>query len=211
MRSASIRRMQEKRKKYANCFICVWGETERQREAVSSKEGERGWEKMTDVAGGKERSVWERQPLRDCALNPLPRLNPPPSSLPPCVLCHGYQTGLPMQPVNVFFSGRSELGTNVSQSVSCTINVNCPGMHKHMEGLRAREHWATLAECQGERLKEDHVTFICSPENCRLFAGALLSSQKNNATSFIYYILIIWNVFFYVKSDWVSKNVSYAA
>lgn len=39
-----------------------------------------------------------------------------------------------MQPVNVFLSGGSERGTNVSRSVSCTIDVNCPGMHKHTEG-----------------------------------------------------------------------------
>lgn len=127
---------------------------------------------MTDVARGKERSVWERQPLRDCSLNPLPRLNPPPPPSP-CVLCHGYQTGLPMQPVNVFFGGRSELGTNVSQSVSCTINVNCPGMHKHTERLWAREH--------RDALKENHiVTFIYAPKNGSRSAQENMTLEKFN-------------------------------
>lgn len=42
MRSASIKRMQEKRKKYANCVYMSVRRGETEREAVSSKEGERG-------------------------------------------------------------------------------------------------------------------------------------------------------------------------
>lgn len=137
MRSASIRRIQEERKKYANCvWICVWVEERRKRErGVSSKEkrenDRRGWRK------GKERlrkTTPER--LRAEPAAPSKPAAPLLILLPPCVLCHGYQTGLPMQPVNVFFSSRSELGTNVSRSVSWTINVNCPGMHKHTEGRK---------------------------------------------------------------------------
>lgn len=164
MRSASIRRrMQEKRKKYANCvYVCVRRE-EREREAVSSKEGERKWQTWPEERKGafEKDNPWETAHWTRCPVSTLLLL------LPPCVLCHGYQTGLPMQPVNVFFSGGSELGTNVSQSVSRTINVNCPGMHKHMEGPRAREHRATLAERQGRSLNEEHVAFIYSPENRR--------------------------------------------
>lgn len=46
-----------------------------EREAASGGETE----KMTDMAGGKEKS--ERQPLRDCMVNPLPHLSTPPPSL----------------------------------------------------------------------------------------------------------------------------------
>ena len=104
---------------------------EREREAVSSKEAERKWQTWPEERKGafEKDNPWETARWTRC---PVSTLLLPPS--PPCVLRHGYQTGLPMQPVNVFFSGRSELGTNVSQSVSCTINVNCPGMHKHMAG-----------------------------------------------------------------------------
>lgn len=93
----------------------------------------------------KEKSVWQtwledREGVRDNPWETAWWTRCPISALllPPCVLCHGYQTGLPMQPVNVFFSGRSERGTNVSRSVSYTINVNCPGMHEHKEGGRPR-------------------------------------------------------------------------
>lgn len=138
----------------------VWAEKQKEKEAVSSKERDGGIEKMTDVAGGKERSAWERQPLRDCSLNPVPRLNPPPPS--PCAL-PWLPDRAPMQSVNVFFSGRNELGTNVCQSVSCTINVNCPGTRKHGGG---REPGNT--EPPWPSLKEHHVTLIQSPENCSL-------------------------------------------
>lgn len=99
-------------------------ECERETASWEERENDRhGWRK------GKE---WETTPERLCGEPAAPSQHS--SSLPPCVLCHGYQTGLPVQPVNVFFSGRNERGTNVSRSVSYTINVNCPGMHKHMEG-----------------------------------------------------------------------------
>ena len=119
-------------------FICVCGwQSRTDRKAVSSKEGKRL--KDNDRHGlrkGKERlrkTTLERLRAEPAAPS-QPSSSPTPPPTPACVLCHGYQTGLPMQPVNVFFSSRSELGTNVSQSVSCTINVNCPGMHKHTEG-----------------------------------------------------------------------------
>lgn len=50
---------------------------EGERDGVKSR-GERGWQTMTDVAGGKGRRIWERRSLRDGALNPLPHRSPPP-------------------------------------------------------------------------------------------------------------------------------------
>lgn len=88
-----------------------------------------------------------------------------PSSSPACVLCHGYQTGLPVQPVNVFFSSRDELGTNVSQSVSWTINVICPGTHKYTQGC---EPGNTEPHGLNVRARARQKALLCSfnsPEN----------------------------------------------
>lgn len=158
------------------CKLCL-NACEEGRDRERSCQFKRDREKMTDVAGGMERS--QRQPLRDCAVNPLPRLSPPP---PPCVLCHGYQTGLPMQPVNVFFSGRSDRGTNVSQSVSCTINVNCPGMHKHMEGCEpgnTRPPWLSV------RVRIWNGTTSWFPDNCSSGFVAL-SAKTETVMKFCY-------------------------
>lgn len=145
-------------------FIWLWGEPERLSVQKGEREAERKWQTWPEERKGafEKDNPWETASWTRC-LDSTPLLTP----TPPCVLCHGYQTGLPMQPVNVFFSGRSELGTNVSQSVSCTINVNCPGMHKHMEWLRAREHWAPWLRVRATHWKRT-ATFIYSPENCRL-------------------------------------------
>lgn len=115
----------EEKKKYANVFMCEEGSCQFKR----GREAERKWQTWPEERKGafEKDNPWEAARWTHCPVSAL-------LLLPACVLCHGYQTGLPMQPVNAFFSSRSELRTNVSQSVSCTINVNCPGMHKHMEG-----------------------------------------------------------------------------
>lgn len=125
MRSASIRRKICQKKKYSNSVdVCKEGREQKRRFQLSV------WQTWLEDRKGVRDNPWETAWWTRCPISAL--------LLPPCVLCHGYQTGLPMQPVNVFFSGRSERGTNVSRSVSYTINVNCPGMHKHKEGGWAR-------------------------------------------------------------------------
>lgn len=108
-------------------------EREKQSAQKREREAERKWQTWPEERKGafEKDNPWETARWTRCPVSTL-------LLLPPSVLCHGYQTGLPMQPVNVFFSSRSELGTNVSQSVSCTINVNCPGMHKHMKGAESQ-------------------------------------------------------------------------
>lgn len=118
-----------------------------------------------------------------------------------------------MQPVNVFFSGRSERGTNVSQSVSCTINVNCPGMHKHMEGWEpgnTRPPWLSVRARIWKRTSSQ------LPESC---SGVLWSSRTTVTVKFCVILeepditcwsLLYWSVMFIPHSVpyWVSKHVS---
>lgn len=161
-------------------FVCVKrGETER--EAVSSKGTEEKWQTWMEGRKGAKDNPWETARWTRCPVSAL-------LLLPPCVLCHGYQTGLQMQPVNVFFSGWSEWGTNASQSVSCTINVNCPGMHKHMEGgepgntqppwlsFRARI-WRSTASQLTENcpLRREVVRKLLDWRSCVLFWRSLIS------------------------------------
>lgn len=70
-----------------------------------------------------------------------------------------------MQPVNVFFSGSSERGTNVSRSVSYTIDVNCPGMHKHKEATT--ERWGGLNVEKQPAAVPGNLVSLCSLESDR--------------------------------------------
>lgn len=188
-------------------------ETEREREKMSVQKRER----ENDRRGrrkGKER-LRKTTPERLRA-EPAAPSQPSSSSLPPCVLRHGYQTGLPMQPVNVFFSGRSELGTNVSQSVSCTINVNSPGMHKHMEGWEpgnTEPPWPSLRARGSKRTTSLSFHFHSSPENRRLQCLVKLAEKNVTGRKFYlcfswYHMLIIntliWNV--YLVFSWLGEQ-----
>lgn len=93
-------------------FMCV-KRAEAERDTVSCEETERKWQTWLE-----ERSDETPEGQRGEPAAPSQHC----SSLPPCVLCHGYQTRLPMQPVNVFFSGWSEQGTNVSV---CLLQNQC--------------------------------------------------------------------------------------
>lgn len=164
MRSASIWRMCQK-KKYANRVDVCRGQGAKRRSQLSV------WQTWLEDRKGVRDNPWETAWWTRCPISAL--------LLPPCVLCHGYQRGLLMQPVNVFFSGRSERGTNVSRSVSYTINVNCPGMHKRKE--TTTEHSNSL------NVENQPAT---SPENLLSPFGL-----------YVVWNLIDWNCFFVFSCD----------
>lgn len=164
MRSVSIWRMCQK-KKYANRVDVCRGQGAKRRSQLSV------WQTWLEDRKGVRDNPWETAWWTRCPISAL--------LLPPCVLCHGYQRGLLMQPVNVFFSGRSERGTNVSRSVSYTINVNCPGMHKRKE--TTTEHSNSL------NVENQPAT---SPENLLSPFGL-----------YVVWNLIDWNCFFVFSCD----------
>lgn len=99
-------------------LMCV-KRAECEREAASWEEPD----KMTDMAGGKEKS--ERQPLRDCMVNPLPHLSTPPPSLPVCFAMVTRQGSQCSQLMCFSVAGTSgvlmRLGPSPTQSMSTVL------------------------------------------------------------------------------------------
>lgn len=166
-----------KKKKYANSADVSKEGRMRKRSCQLRRDRENdrhGWRK------GRE---WETTPERLRGEPAAPSQHS--SSLPPCVLCHGYQTGLPVQPVNVFFSGRNERGTNVSRSVSYTINVNCPGMHKHTEGAEDN-HTVAQPECE-EPACTSPGNFLSADRNLTVWRSCV-SLYRSEAIVFVRWV-----------------------
>lgn len=91
---------------------------------------------MTDMAGGKEKS--ERQPLRDCMVNPLPHLSTPPPSLPVC------------------FAMVTRQGSQCSQ-LMCFSVAGTSGVLMRL-GLSPTQSMSTVLGCTNTRRAEDNKT-----------------------------------------------------
>lgn len=116
-----------------------------EREAASWEETE----KMTDMAGGKEKS--ERQPLRDCVVNPLPHLSTPPPSLPVC------------------FAMVTRQGSQCSQ-LMCFSVAGTSGVLMCL-GLSPAQSMSTVLGCTNTRRAEDNTTVAqpdCEEAACTL-------------------------------------------
>lgn len=193
-------------------FKCLWGGETRAKERSSQLKRGRERLRENDRRGrrkGKER-LRKTTPERLLA-EPAAPSQPSSSSLPVCFAMVTRQGSQCSQLMCFSAAGASWvlmcLSLSPAQSMSTVL-----GCTNTWRGLRAREHRATLAESQGESLKEDHVTFIYSPENCSS-SGALLSSRGGEEVLFV---LISHVDHYYIDlkclshiSDWVSRNVSY--
>lgn len=177
------------------------------------REAERKWQTWPEERKGafEKDNPWEAARWTHCPVSAL-------LLLPACVLCHGYQTGLPMQPVNAFFSSRSELRTNVSQSVSCTINVNCPGMHKHMEGCEPGNTEPPWLSVRGWK-KAASLSFLVTWKVLLALSAEALSHMSIFLTKvwnvekvshkIKEHSLLVWNAFKCSYIYWIHKAFKY--
>lgn len=104
---------------------------------------------MTDMAGGKEKS--ERQPLRDCVVNPLPHLSTPPPSLPVC------------------FAMVTRQGSQCSQ-LMCFSVAGTSGVLMCL-GLSPAQSMSTVLGCTNTQRAEDNTTVAqpdCEEAACTL-------------------------------------------
>lgn len=195
-------------------------ETERERERRC--QFKKGREKMTDVAGGKERSVWERQPLRDCALNPLPRLNPPPPpSLPVCFAMVTRQGSQCSQLMCFSAAGASWvlMCLSLSPAQSMSTVLGCTNTWR-AESQGTLSHPGPVSGREAQRgPRHFHFTFIRHLKTAACSASLSWQKKMWQGGSFIYvspditcWSLIHWSeMFISYSADWVSRNVAHAA